>query len=387
VGIKDFLMAFRYERKIEKFSKEIGNIYDSEGDIVCKEQIYPEKPNCKIAFIVPEISKFSGGHTGILRLGTYLCEMGHEVHYIAINNVPVQVMIDNAKTNFPNWRGVIKDRQALKENKYDIGIATKWNTCYHLLAYQNNFGLKAYFIQDFEPFFYPMGDHYLLSLNTYKLGLKMISLGPWNGQMIKKFIPYAKVYNIEFPVELGAYKIVKREIKIEKNLKLAVYIKRDPKRATFLLLEHLKYLIYKMREKGIEVEVNFFGIEKNIKLPIGNNMGKLNTDNLIKLYVNAHFGIVASLTNISYVNYEMLACGLPVVDFADGSAPSFFTDKEMIFLESHPHDLYNKISYYMNNQNRLNNLVLEGQKKLGTVTWASQAKKFAQILFSKEEYI
>lgn len=382
MGIKDFIKAYRYIRKIDKFSREIGNIYESDS-IFCKQQIYPKKRNCSIAFIIPEISKFSGGHTGILRLGTYLEEMGHKVYYIAVNNVSLDKMKENAYINFPNWKGEIQNISILKSNKFDVGIATKWNTCYYIVSNQENFGIKAYFIQDFEPLFYPMSDNFLLSLNTYKMGLKMISLGPWNAKMINKFLPDVRVDYIEFPVELELYNIVRRTIKISDKIRLAVYIKRDPKRAPFLLLEHLKFLKYKMEREKLNLEINFFGIEKNIKLPVGNNLGKLNVEQLKKLYINSDFGIVASLTNISYVNYEMIACGLPVVDFVDGSAPSFFSEEEMIFIESHPQDLYNKINFYLQNQDILNKLLIRAQEKLKNVTWESQAKKFASLLFER----
>lgn len=383
MGLNDFLRAYRYRRKIEKFSREIGNIYENEASIVCEKQIYPEKTSCSIAFIVPEISKFSGGHTGILRLGTYLHQMGHEVVYIAVNNVPVSTMIENATINFPYWKGNILDREALKKNYYDVGIATKWNTCYHLISHQKNFGLKAYFIQDFEPLFYPMSDHYVLSLNTYKMGLKMISLGPWNAEMIKKFLPDSTVKHIEFPVELGLYNIEKRNIRIEEPIKLAVYIKRDPKRAPFLLIEQLKYLKWQMDKQNKKIEINFFGIERNIKLPLGNNLGKLNTEGLKNLYRDSHFGVVASLTNISYVNYEMIAMGLPVIDFVDGSAPSFFSSDEMIFVEAHPQALYGRIKKYLENPSLLDNIISKAQEKLKTITWESQAKKFSELLFER----
>lgn len=383
MGLNDLLRAYRYRRKIDKFSKEIGNIYENEESIVCERQIYPEKTSCSIAFIVPEISKFSGGHTGILRLGTYLYHMGHKVDYIAINDKSIVEMEKNASTNFSGWKGRILTKESLKKNYYDIGIATKWNTCYHLIANQKNFGLKAYFIQDFEPFFYPMSDHYVLSLNTYKMGLKMISLGPWNARMIRKFLPDSDVKYIEFPVELGLYNIEKRKIKIEEPIKLAVYIKRDPKRAPFLLIEQLKYLKWQLDRQSKKIEINFFGIEKNIRLPFGNNLGKLNTEGLKNLYRDSHFGIVASLTNISYVNYEMIAMGLPVVDFIDGSAPSFFTSDEMIFIEAHPQALYSKIKTYLDNPSMLDTLISNAQEKLKTVTWESQAKRFSELLFER----
>ena len=77
-------------------------------------------------------------------------------------------------------------------------------------------------------------------------------------------------------------------------------------------------------EKGYEIEVNFFGFNKSTKLSFGNNLGKLNKEEMKSLYEKSDFGIVASMTNISLVPYEMLAMGLPIVEFKDGSFPFFF---------------------------------------------------------------
>ena len=40
-------------------------------------------------------------------------------------------------------------------------------------------GIPVYFVQDFEPLFYPMGSDYLLAENTYRKGLYHITTGAW----------------------------------------------------------------------------------------------------------------------------------------------------------------------------------------------------------------
>ena len=91
-------------------------------------------------------------------------------------------------------------------------------------------------------------------------------------------------------------------------------------------------------------------MNKLVKLQFVTNLGRLKKEELVKLYENCHFGLVASLTNISLVNYEMILSGLPVIDFADGSAPTFFTEEEMIFLDLNIQDLFKKIIYYVDHQ-------------------------------------
>lgn len=38
---------------------------------------------------------------------------------------------------------------------------------------------KFYFVQDYEPFFFPHGSYYELAKNTYKFGFRGITAGDW----------------------------------------------------------------------------------------------------------------------------------------------------------------------------------------------------------------
>ena len=46
-------------------------------------------------------------------------------------------------------------------------------------------GYKMYFVQDYEPYFYPYGEKYILAKKSYELGLHMVTLGPWINKKIK----------------------------------------------------------------------------------------------------------------------------------------------------------------------------------------------------------
>ena len=114
-----------------------------------------KKKSYKIAFIISEMRAFGGGVTSVLRLGTYLAELGHQVYYIDISGCPIEKVAQNARINLPHYKGTLVPKDALSD-EYDIGIATFWTTAYHLDG-RDNFSYKCYFIQDFEPAFYPLG--------------------------------------------------------------------------------------------------------------------------------------------------------------------------------------------------------------------------------------
>lgn len=379
----NIIKEIRKKRSIANFEKDIQFKVDfiplSKHNKVYEQKI-EKKESYKVAFVIPGMYAHSGGHTSILRLGTYLEETGNSVTYITYDETPVKEMEINAGKNLSNYKGRFVDRNGIKDN-YDIIVATFWNSCYFILDHQENFGYKMYFIQDYEPYFFRVGDYYMLAKQTYLMGFHMVSLGAWNSQIIAKEIDKEKIFrldHIEFPVELNQYKILKRVKRNNKKLKIAVYIKFDDKRAPYLLLRQLQFL---SQEIGSDkIEINIFGLDKEIKLPIGNNLGKLSHNQLIELYSSSDFGIVGSLTNISLINYEMSACGLPVIDFKQGSAPAFFTEKEMIFIDAQIDSLHKAIESYLKNESLLDELVGKAQLKLTGLTWGKSAAEFNNII-------
>lgn len=378
--IKDLVAFLRFEYELMILNKEL-KITSQIKHSNCQKQELIVKDSYNIAFIIPGMMEYSGGHTSILRLGSYLSHFGHNIFYVTYDNSKRKRMEKKAKTNLPEYEGTFLEKDELKNFNFDIGIATLWESCYWLLAYQDKFDYKMYFIQDFEPYFYTMGDIYFLALNTYKLGFHMISLGKWNKLIIEEFTSKKADY-IDFPVEIDQYQLQNRNVNIDKEVKIALYLKLDSRRAPLLLIQQIKYLYDNLSKAGYKVTVYGFGLNKYIKLPFIINLGKMKTEKLKKLYSDCHFGIVASLTNISLVNYEMILSGLPVIDFADGSAPTFFSEKEMIFIDSSIDDLFNKVLYYLNHRDELNKILLTAQNKIinNKLTWENSSKQFNNII-------
>lgn len=379
--IKDLASFIRFEYDLMILKKELKIISQIEEGY-CKKQQIVVKDRFKIAFIIPGMLKYSGGNTSILRLGTYFSQMGHEVYYVTYDNSKREKLEKNAKINLFEYQGTFLEKDELTNFKFDIGIATFWESCYWLLAFQEYFDYKMYLIQDFEPYFYAMGDIYYLALNTYKLGFHMVSLGKWNKYKIEQKTSKTVDY-IDFPVELEQYKLQKRKINITKMVKIAVYLKLDSRRAPFVLIQQISHLHEKLSKEGYDLKIYAFGLNKLIKIPFITNLGKLDTKELIELYKKCHFGLVGSLTNISLINYEMILSGLPVIDLADGSAPTFFSEEEMIFIGSNIDDLYNKVIYYLNHQDELNEILETAQNKIinNKLLWENSSKQFNEIIY------
>ncbi len=374
-----FFPARRYKKKGRRiFNSVCVDDIASAAPTVSNDVLGP--PPYRIAFVIPGMPKYSGGHTSILRIGTSLSNAGNEVYYVTNDLSSVEEMKSNAAFNLPTYKGIFLEKASLGNQVYDIGIATLWTTCYTIAANTEVFRYKAYFVQDFEPYFYPMGDLYYLSLNSYRMGFHIISLGGWNKKVIEEKLPGVQADAIDFPVALEHYPIVSRDIVFGDEVVIGAYVKEDPKRGPLLVSQQLLRTARDLELRGKKASIIFFGLDRRIPVPFGVNAGKLSHAELRALYQKLHFGVVASLTNISLVNYEMLAQGVAVVDYVEGSAPSFFSSKEMIFAGSGIDSLSTSIMHYLDHPAELAELVKRGQTRLRSLSWDESAAQFARCL-------
>lgn len=338
--------------------------------------------SCKtVAFVVPTLLSFSGGHTSILRLGTYLSNFGYEVSYVSYENQSQIEMKKIADCNLNNNKGEFYGREALQNLNSDIVIATSWESVYHVKKLN---GYKMYFVQDYEPYFYTYGEKYLLAKKTYELGLHMVSLGRWNMEMIKGTCTNIKKIDfIDFPYEKSEYNYEKRDFSSYKNRKkfdIAVYIKSNEKRSPHMVQEILSNIKSAFNTKGIDINILYFGEDKGIKLKDGTNLGKLSKTQLLELYKKCDFGMCASLTNISLVPYEMMATKLPIIEFKEGTFNSFFPEDVAILTSFDWKVLLEKLEYLIKYPENLQKTTEKALSVIKDLNWDNSAKQFDTII-------
>lgn len=378
-----------FKRKKKKFTQlypceHLFELYNDQK----VEQAASANPINSIVFILPDMATFSGGLTSVLRLATYLSGFGYDIYYYTLNPTEDSVFKHNATINLKDYKGRLIQDQELQQRTFDVAVATLWTSVYFVAKNRHLFSYKAYFIQDFEPYFYPQGDFYQLSLQTYHMGFIMISLGSWNKRMIESNDSKLIVHSVDFPFEQSEYQLhssgrVPVQEKIaRKQLTFAVYVKNDPKRAPALVILQLGFMKQQLESQGYTIEIIYYGTDASYEIPYGFNAGKLSLEELKSLYLKADFGVVASFTNISLVNYEMIAMGLPVMDYQSGSAPDFFTDDTMLFLSHETDGMYKTVQSLIADPHCLDAMVLNAQKHIKDKTWESTAHQFAAVLQS-----
>ena len=343
-----------------------------------------------VLFLLTRMVRFAGGQTSILRIGTQLAELGLQVGYGVYKNQSKEEMEVCASANLSGYCGELYTKQDVvrmvknPEEQPDVVIASSWDTVHYVKKFNS---YRMYFVQDFEPYFYPFGDKFLMAKKTYEQGLHMVSLGGWNKKEIEKHCrPVSPIDCVEFPCERSEYPHIERDYTAyaeKKKIIMAVYLKYYGKR----LPSTIQYMLEKVKDAfaqrdGIELDIRYFGEAKSFIPKNGVNVGMLSKEELKKLYAEADFGMVASLSNISLIPYEMLASGLPLIEFEDGTFSEFFPENCALLTSLSWKDLYLQMRDCLEEPVRLQLRDINATEYLETLSWEKTGKQFFEILRS-----
>lgn len=335
-----------------------------------------------ITFVSTGIIPYDGGITTMLHLGTLLSKAGYKVYYQSCVPQEAKNMRVNAEFNYPGYQGTCLAEDSFSKHNSDIWVATLWETAYLI---KNLPGYKMYLIQDYEPYFYPYGDRSQLAKRSYELGLHMISLGPWCAEMVRKQCALnSPLEQVNFPVDVEHYQNHPREFTeypLKKELTLAVYTKFNSPRRAPINLQLVLYNTEKLlAQKKIKLNINYFGTNKDEKFINGKNLGKLSKEQLRQLYYDSDFGIAPSMTNFSLVPFEMMSCGLPLIDFEEGTGQSFVPDDCGWYTNFNEYDLAELFVKVCCKPHELERKSIHAKDYLNQITWEQTLADFLEVL-------
>ncbi len=263
----------------------------------------------KVAWIIPHPIKGSGGIRTMIQNANFLASKGFECDIY----VEEDYMNDSEslKKRIIEYYGDCKCNTYVgikMRKKYDLVFATYSVLTADYVYYMDNVKNKAYFIQDFEPWFEPMGGQYLEMERTYHYGLQGISIGKWLTHKINSEYGSPMTY-FPFCADLNIYK---RLPNIEKEDAICfIYQPEKARRCSKLGLEAL-LLVKKLRPN---VKIYVYGSDINVKFDFDvDNLHIINIKQCNELYNKCSVGLCISASNPSRIPFEMMAAGLPVVD-------------------------------------------------------------------------
>ncbi|MDQ0454875.1 glycosyltransferase family 4 protein [Rhizobium paknamense] len=295
-----------------------------------------DRKRLRITWVIPDFKPGAGGHMTIFRIASYLERFGHDVRFL-IQNPSVHKSGEEARAtinqHFQPFSGpVALFTGATPDAEGDALIATDRFTCYPVDA-MRGFIRKFYFVQDYEPAFYPSGTEALLTEATYHFDFDCLCAGEWlHRRMSEQYGRWSMAWPLAY--DAAVYRTNGQEIARSRN-RIAVYARYvTPRRAVELAFMALEIL----KKRGLDFEVDFFGWDigkPSVDFPY-RNLGILKGEQLADLYRQATLGVVFSATNHSLVNKEMMACGLPVIDLDLDTVRTIFPADTMAFAKPTP---------------------------------------------------
>lgn len=268
----------------------------------------PARPT-SVNWVIPNFYGSSGGHRTIFRLARGLENAGYEIsfhvfgetHYVS-DTEATEVM---RRHYFPLKAAVRLGVTQMPPS--EICVASSWETAYAVRDF-DACRRKVYFVQDYEPSFYPVSAESVLAENTYRFGFDCICAGRWLAEKMREYGNRAESFDLAYDPSVyspGTDDYSRNRV---------VFYARHETRRRGTELGLLSLALLKQRRP--ETEVVIFGSDElPYRLPFEHTpAGILSEAELAELYRGAAVGLSISLTNYSLVPQEMLACGLPVVE-------------------------------------------------------------------------
>jgi glycosyltransferase involved in cell wall biosynthesis len=290
----------------------------------------------RIAVVVPQFRRGSGGHSTIMHLVRGLAERGHacSIWVDDSDGTHAGQATDEVEALFREWfnaAGVDVHASFDAWGGADVVLATGWQTVHRVLRLDGA-RVRGYLVQDHEPEFYGTSAERVWAEQTYAFGLPCIAASPWLAGLLRDEYE-ADAGRFDLGIDHAVYRPVP-DVK-RRDDTVAFYARASTaRRAVPLGLLALRELV----TRRPQTRVVLFGEPREIAAGFAHeNVGVLSGDELAALYNEATAGLVLSMTNPSLVPTEMLACGLPVVDLASAAMLETFGERGPIALaDFHP---------------------------------------------------
>ncbi|MCW2341652.1 hypothetical protein M2235_002460 [Bradyrhizobium japonicum] len=251
----------------------------------------------------------SGGHTTCFRIIKYLDTAGYDnrIFFYHIHGADQKYFEGVAREYYGLTCPISDIRNGMPDA--DAVVATSWPTAY--VAFNAACaGKRFYFVQDFEPYFEPVGAYSVIAENTYRMGFHGITAGAWLAQKLSREYGMDADY-FPFGCDTSRY----HRDPVSRRSGVAFYVRTGtPRRGTELGLLALE--LFAKRQP--HAQIHLFG-EKLEGLTFNCiNHGLVSPAKLNEIYNQCFAGICLSFTNVSLVPHEMLAAGcVPVVNDAE----------------------------------------------------------------------
>jgi hypothetical protein len=262
-----------------------------------------------VAWLMIPPRRGSGGHTTLFRMVRAVADAGMRNTLLLYNRYGSDFDYD-VRAIRESWPWLDCDIAPLGDSisGYDACVASAWPTA-HVLANRRDDRVRPlYFIQDYEPFFTPRGSTYAFAEDSYRLGLRNLSLGPMVHNLLRDELGVDSDL-IPYGLDTDTYRLAPRP---GGRNGVAWYAKRGNDRRGH---RHAERALQIFHAQHPDQPIHIYGdVISDAPFPAVNH-GSLRPAELNELYNSVVAGLALSFTNVSLVPEEMLAAGaIPVVN-------------------------------------------------------------------------
>lgn len=339
-----------------------------------------EQSSYNVAWVMPPPGKGSGGHLNIYRFIKFLEDAGHNCHiYIYTNTAKpgdlekLRVMMGDSYPDIQSKMSWITSSRQIKE--HDAVFATSWETAYTAFNASPT-SKKFYFVQDFEPFFYPRGSFYYLAENTYRFNFYGITAGGWLANKLSSEFGMRCGY-YDFGYDKATYFLTNTGKRKEIFFYARPITERRGLEMGILALDlfHKQHPDYIINLAGWDMS------EYEIPFPY-KNQGIMEIGSLNELYNRCVLALVLSYTNMSLLPIELLGSGtIPVIN----NSPNNYevsNNKYIKYTDNNPISLAEAMDEIVTNklQTEYARKAAESVKQTG---WDESGSKFIKLFESE----
>ncbi len=338
----------------------------------------PTQLPMSFAWIMPPPGKGSGGHLNIFRFIKYLEDKGYQCSiYMYVNGQHGSV--DGVRAVMGDSYADIDASKNMRwlepgEQIEDVGgiFATSWETAYASYNLKSK-AKRFYFVQDFEPYFYPVGGMYSLAENTYKMGFFGVTAGDWLKQKLANEY-HMRTASFEFSADREIYTYTNSKKRKEIFCYVRPYTERRGFEMSILALD----IFHKLHPNYVINLVGWDVSQYDIPFPY-KNLKLLEISELSALYNRCAAGLVLSYTNMSLLPLELLSSGtIPIVN--DAANNRLVSNNPFIaYANNDPHSLANKISEVISRKDQ-ETYSQKASASVDALGWESSGKKFVDIV-------
>lgn len=329
-----------------------------------------------IAWIMSPPGRESGGHQNLFRFIRFAELAGHRcsIYLYDAGGAPADIAsiramirttsayadVEASIEHFDRARGVDASTQAV--------FATGWETAYPAYLLESS-AKRFYFVQDFEPSFYPLGSEAVLAENTYRFGFHGITAGGWLADKLSREYGMATDH-FDFAVDKTHYSVTNTERRNE----VFFYARPvTPRRGFELGVLALRDLAI-MRPNTV---INLAGWDvSNWNLPFEFvNHSSLDLTQLNELYNRCAAGLVMSLSNMSLLPLELMSSGVvPVVN--DGPNNRMVSDNAYIdYVPLAPRAIARRLADALDREDQVEHATAMS-RSVERVDWEDSGKQF-----------